>query len=612
MDLKDQIARQIHEALARLHPDAEHALPQVTLPKQKDMGDYAAVLFPAAAKLRLRPLDLTLQLADELRGDPLFASVEASGGFLNFRVRPSAVCTLAVREVLDNSDFGGSFLHHGASVMVEYSSPNTNKPLHLGHIRNNVLGMSLCHLFDAVGYRVHPVCLVNDRGIHICKSMVAYKRFGGGETPESTGEKGDHFVGRYYVRFEQAFREELATDWAQLALGILRSEGADEEEARQKFFNTGSSLGREAREMLQLWEDGDPATVELWKAMNGWVYAGFAQTYHALGSRFEKIYHESETYKLGNNLVDEGLEKGVFTKNDDGSVWVDLSDKGLGKKLLRRRDGTSVYMTQDLGTAVHKFEDFGMDLSVYVVGSEQNHHFQVLFEILRKLGYPWAEHGLFHMSYGMVYLPTGKMKSREGTVVDADDLIGEMTERVLEVIRTGTEIRVPPEEVDATARQVALGALKFYLLLVTPSQDMNFDPQRSVALKGDTGVSVQYAAARINSILGKAGELLSAEPDLSLLVETEAVDVAKRLLDFPAVVEKAAEERSPALVARALLDLKEAFSQFYQKLRVIGPEGGPVEGNAQLSAARLALCRATRQVLVRGLALLGIDAPARM
>ena len=605
MDLKEHIARQIHETLGRAYPGVEHALPQVTLPKQKEVGDYAAVLFPTASKLRMRPQELTARLAEELRGDPLFAGVEAAGGFLNFRVRAEAICALAVRAVLDDSDFGGSMAHHGASVMVEYSSPNTNKPLHLGHIRNNVLGMSLSHLFDAVGYRVHRVCLVNDRGIHICKSMVAYRRYGQGETPQSTGEKGDHFVGRYYVRFEQAAREEFQ------AAGVPVPEGADEAELRQKYFNTDSVLGRETRELLRLWEEGDAETIELWRLMNGWVYEGFGQTYHKLGSRFEKVYHESETYKLGNNIVDEGLEKGVFTKHDDGSVWVDLSDVGLDKKLLRRRDGTSVYMTQDLGTAVHKFEDFGMDLSVYVVASEQNHHFRVLFEILRRLGYSWAQHGLYHMSYGMVYLPSGKMKSREGTVVDADELIAELTAQARQEILDG-EIRVPPEDVEATAEKVAMGALKFYMLQVTATQDMHFDPQRSVSLKGDTGVAVQYAAARINSILEKAGDLVRVEPRLSLLMEPEAVDVSKRLLEFPGVVEKAAEERNPALVARALLDLKEAYSQFYEKVRVLARGGGAVDDQPELSSARLALCRATQQVLVRGLALLGIESPARM
>jgi arginyl-tRNA synthetase len=346
--------------------------------------------------------------------------------------------------------------------------------------------------------------------------------------------------------------------------------------------------------------------------MNGWVYDGFAETYHKLGSRFEKVYHESETWKLGNKTVDEGLQKGVFFRKEDGSVWVDLSDANLGKKLLRRRDGTSVYITQDLGTAIHKFEDFGMDLSVYVVASEQNYHFQLLFEVLRRLGYPWAEHGLFHMSYGMVYLPTGKMKSREGTVVDADDLIADLTERVRQII-LGGEIRVPPEDVESTAHKVAMGALKFYMLIVTPQRDMNFDPAKSVGLTGDTGPSIQYQVARINSMVDKGVEIAAAEPGLDLLVEPEAVEVARVLLDFPQVIEKASAERNPSLVAQRLLDLKDAYSKFYKEHRVFEPgTDRPVDGRMDLAAARLALCRAARQGMVRGLELLGIEAPARM
>jgi arginyl-tRNA synthetase len=645
MDIKDEISRQVLAALGRLHPGVELSSPQVTLPKQREMGDYAAVLFPAAAKLRVRPNELTARLAEELTGHPLFKSVEASAGFLNFRIRPASICSQAVAAVLGNPEYGSSQTHHGASVMVEYSSPNTNKPLHLGHVRNNVLGMSLVHLFDAVGYRVHPVCLVNDRGIHICKSMVAYRRFGNGQTPASTGEKGDHLVGRFYVQFETALRDELRrwTEGAGRAVfdEWVASHGAEiaaaaEEEAKraseqgteapaaehiryrafseayqQTFFNEHSELGAETRETLRRWEEDAAEVRELWKTMNGWVYDGFAETYHKLGSRFEKVYHESETFLLGNRIVDEGLAKGVFYQKEDGSVWIDFEDPNLGSKLLRRRDGTSVYMTQDLGTAVHKFEDFGMDLSVYVVGSEQNYHFQVLFEILGRMGYPWAERGLYHMSYGMVYLPSGKMKSREGTVVDADELIADLTRRTREKIQR-EELRVPESEIEATAHKIALGGLKFYMLLVTPTRDMHFDPQRSITLQGDTGVSIQYAVTRVNSIEDKAAGLGRQQPNLALLLEPEAVDVSKLMLDFPRTVERAAEERNPSLIAQYLLELEHAFTKFYDRHRVLAPGGGPVDGRPELSAARLALCRAARAVLTRGLALLGIETPARM
>ncbi len=647
MDIKSQISRIVRHALLRLHPSVDGlGDPRITFPRKKAHGDYAAVCFPLAAKVGQRPNEFTEALARELESEEFFLEVTPAGGFLNFRIKPSAICRMAVEAVLaEGSQYGSSKRHASECVMVEYSSPNTNKPLHVGHVRNNLLGMSLCHLLEAVGYRVAPTCLVNDRGIHICKSMVAYGRFAKGQTPATTGEKGDHLVGRLYVEFEMAVRKEFRT-WAtgpgqedldawvsehraELDIAVASARRKAEETGRkppavedvkigrfydakgQEFFASKSGLGEEARDLLRRWEAGDPEVVELWKTMNGWVYEGFDETYKLLGSRFEKVYYESETYLLGNSVVDEGLEKGIFYRKPDGSVWIDFDDPKLGSKLLRRSDGTSVYITQDLGTAIEKFRGFDLDLSVYVVGAEQIYHFQVLFEILRRLGYPWAKDGLYHMAYGMVYLPEGKMKSREGTVVDADDLIAELTARAREKSLSG-DLRVAREEIDKTAHQIAMGSLKFFLLSVTPSRDMNFNPAEPISLQGDTGPSVQYAIARINSILEKAGALVEKPADLGSLDRPEEVELAKLLLDFPRSVEKAAHHRNPALICQALLALKDAFSKFHHNVRVLAGKGEPVDGRPELASARIALCQATREVLIKGLALLGIEAPARM
>src|SRR6202000_3157888 len=424
---------------------------------------------------------------------------------------------------------------NGKKVMVEYSSPNTNKPLHLGHIRNNLLGYSVAQILAAAGYDVIKANLVNDRGIHICKSMLAWQLFGNGETPESTGIKGDHLVGKYYVIFDKEYKKEI---------DFLKSEGQTEEEAKKN-----APLIKQAQEMLQKWEAGEENVINLWKTMNTWVYDGFGKTYHSLGVDFDKFYYESNTYLLGKDIVEEGLEKGVFFEKEDGSVWIDLTEDGLDEKLVRRSDGTSVYMTQDLGTAQLKYNDFHMNDSLYVVGNEQDYHFKVLFLILKKLGKSWAK-GLYHLSYGMVDLPSGKMKSREGTVVDADDLISEMEQTAREQTEAlGKVENYSAEEKQELYHTIGMGALKYFLLKVDPKKRLLFDPNESVDFQGNTGPFIQYTHARINSVLSRANYTYIYKVSGYTNLAPEERDLIVTLTQFPAIIKSAAETYSPALIA---------------------------------------------------------------
>jgi arginyl-tRNA synthetase len=511
-------------------------------------------------------------------------------GFLNLSIISSYWLDLVNTHLIDPSF--GAFPSNGKKVMVEYSSPNTNKPLHLGHVRNNLLGYAVAELLKASGYEVYKVNLVNDRGIHICKSMLAWQKWGNGETPESTGLKGDHLVGKYYVIFDKEYKKEIEA---------LKLNGQTEEEAKKN-----APLIKDAQTMLLNWEAGDTEVISLWEKMNGWVYKGFDVTYKNLGVDFDKYYYESNTYLLGKGIVDEGLEKGVFVKKPDGSVWIDLTADGLDEKLVLRADGTSVYITQDLGTAQMKYDDFNMNESLYVVGNEQDYHFKVLFLILNKLGKTWAK-GLYHLSYGMVDLPSGKMKSREGTVVDADDLISEMVATARQKTEAlGKTNDFTEEEKNNLYYHIGMGALKYFLLKVEPKKRLLFDPAESIDFQGNTGPFIQYTHARIKSLLSKASYTVHKTKYQSVLSETE-LDLIILLSKYPTEIESAANAYSPATLSNYLYEIAKLFNKFYHEVPPIVKED-----DAELKQFRLNLSSVTANLLKRGMLILGITVPERM
>lgn len=580
-------------------------------------GDYTVVTFPFTRFAKKKPGEIAEDLGSYLvKNIPQIDRFNVVQGFLNLVVSDRFWREFLL-ETAENEAYGKQ-PSNGRKVMIEYCSPNTNKPLHLGHIRNILLGWSCSKLYEAAGYDVVKVQVINDRGIAICKSMLAWQKWGEGATPESTGTKSDHFVGDYYVLFEKKFREEYET-WQQAAQGqAVFSEKHKPEQSREQFFkdfkntyfNEYSALGREAREMLQAWEANDPATLELWQKMNGWVYEGFEATFEKLGVSFDKYYYESETYLLGKDLVEQGLASGVFYKKDDGSVWVDLTDAKLDHKVVLRSDGTSVYITQDLGTAQQRYHDFGAEKMVYVVADEQNYHFQVLFEILKRLGEPYAG-GLHHLSYGMVDLPTGKMKSREGTVVDADDLIAEVIQEATSESKERGEIAsLPKEEQDEIIRKIALAALKFHIIKVQPKKRMVFDPKESVDLQGQTGPHIQYAYVRIKSVLRKAADL-GTEGGRQLAenygpIQPQEKELLSLVYRFPDVITSAATDYDPSAVANYCYELAKAFHKFFTDLSILKAE------SEEAKAFRLELCRAVANVLKTGMELLGIEMPERM
>jgi arginyl-tRNA synthetase len=563
------------------------------VPTKKEFeGDITLVAFSMLRSVKANPQELCNQL-----GAALCSSIEdltsfnVVKGFLNLSISDSYL--LGEFETIFETQNFGSHPSTGRTIMVEYSSPNTNKPLHLGHIRNNVLGYSVAQILKAAGNDVIKTQIINDRGIHICKSMVAWQKFGNNETPETSGLKGDHLVGKYYVVFDQKYREEQE---------ILVEKGMSKEEAAAE-----APIFREAQELLRLWESGDTQVIRLWKTMNGWVYEGFNQTYKDLGVDFDDLYYESDTYLLGRDIIEEGLEKSVFFKKEDGSVWADLTDEGLDEKLVLRRDGTAVYMTQDLGTAVQRVKDHpSIDGMVYTVGNEQDYHFKVLFLLLKRLGYHWADH-LFHLSYGMVDLPTGKMKSREGKVVDADDLMQEMAETAEKIAsELGKLDGFTTEEKSELYHKIGLGALKYFILKVDPKKRILFDPEASVDFQGNTGPFIQYTHARIQSILRKV-----ESSDFKLTIESIQLHEKERelmllLMNYPSVIRSAAEAYSPALVANYIYDLVKSFNSFYQQVTILAEE------DLDKRNLRLQLCSKIAEVIAHGSALLGIEVPDRM
>jgi arginyl-tRNA synthetase len=558
--------------------------------RKEFQGQVTIVTFPFAKFSRKSPEQTGTEIGEYLKSNiQQISGFNVIKGFLNISLADSYWIDQLYSNIL-TEDFAVA-KPNGKKVMVEYSSPNTNKPLHLGHVRNNLLGYSVAQVLSAAGYEVVKANLVNDRGIHICKSMLAWQLFGNGETPASTGIKGDHLVGKYYVIFDKEYKKEIE---------FLKSEGETEEEAKKN-----APLIKSAQEMLQKWEAGDEEVLSLWKTMNTWVYDGFGKTYNRLGVDFDKFYYESNTYLLGKDIVEEGLEKGIFFEKPDGSVWIDLTPDGLDEKLVRRSDGTSVYMTQDLGTAQLKYDDFRMDESIYVVGNEQDYHFKVLFLILKKLGKTWAK-GLVHLSYGMVDLPSGKMKSREGTVVDADDLIDEMEKTAKEQTEALGKVNdSTEEELLQLYHTIGMGALKYFLLKVDPKKRLLFDPNESVDFQGHTGPFIQYTHARIKSVLSRVGGDYSGVVNISE-ISSEERDLIFALTQYPSIITDAAKGFSPAVIANYIYELAKIYNKFYHEKSILQAE------DEALKIFRLQLSSASAKVVSHGMNLLGIDVPERM
>ena len=592
MSLQNDLSQKVIEAVKQLY---EVELPTVEFqPTRKDFeGDITVVVFPMLRQIKGNPVQIGTKI-----GEYLVANVEEVAkcnvvqGFLNIVVEDSYYLNF-FNSISSETNFGYVKSQSDDAVMVEYSSPNTNKPLHLGHIRNNLLGYSVAEILKASGKKVYKTQIINDRGIHICKSMLAWQKFGEGETPESSGLKGDHLVGKYYVAFDKAYKAQISE---------LVEAGTPKEKAEKE-----APILLEAQDMLRKWEAGDEEVVALWKKMNGWVYDGFDITYKNLGVDFDTLYYESDTYLLGRDVVKDGLERGVFFKKEDGSVWIDLTDEGLDEKIVLRSDGTAVYMTQDIGTAIQRVTDFpDINGMVYTVGNEQDYHFKVLFLILKKLGYAWAEQ-LYHLSYGMVDLPSGKMKSREGTVVDADDLIKNMEDTAESISQElGKLDGYSEEEKKQLYRTIGLGALKYYILKVDPKKRILFNPEESVDFQGNTGPFIQYTYARIQSILRKAENVSSSAVDTSLHLHEKEKELLKQIQMFPETVQLAAENFSPALIANYTYDLVKEFNSFYQQVSILG------ETDEQKKNLRVQLSQKVGEVIQSAFRLLGIDVPDRM
>ena len=602
MKIESIISCSVIEAVKSLYgQEVAPKMVQIQKTKQEFEGNLTLVVFPFVKISRKKPEDTAQEIGQYLQDNcSAVASFNVVKGFLNLVIAQSAWLQL-LADIDANPKYGEKKADDNSPlVMIEYSSPNTNKPLHLGHVRNNLLGWSLAKIMEANGNKVVKTNIVNDRGIHICKSMLAWLKYGNGETPETSGKKGDHLIGDYYVAFDKHYREQVKQLTAQYT-----SEGMGEEEAEKKA-KEEAPLIKEAHEMLVKWEQNDPEVRALWEKMNNWVYAGFDETYKALGVGFDKIYYESQTYLKGKAKVEEGLAKGLFERHDDNSVWADLTNEGLDQKLLLRSDGTSVYMTQDIGTAEMRFKDYPIDKMIYVVGNEQNYHFQVLSILLDRLGFKWGKE-LVHFSYGMVELPNGKMKSREGTVVDADDLIATM---IADAKQTSEELGkfndMTDEERSEIARIVGLGALKYFILKVDARKNMLFNPEESIDFNGNTGPFIQYTYARIRSIMRKAAELNVEGGDVSAELSQKEIDLIQKMSDYAGAVEQAGKDYSPSGIANYCYELTKEFNQFYHDYSILKEE------DAQKRAVRLRIAANVAKIISNGMALLGIEVPERM
>ena len=605
MKIEDKLVASVISGLKALYgQEVPEKMVQMQKTKKEFEGHLTLVVFPFLKMSRKGPEQTAQEIGEYLKAnEPAVAAFNVIKGFLNLTIA-SATWIELLNEIQADEQYGlVKATETSPLVMIEYSSPNTNKPLHLGHVRNNLLGNALANIVAANGNKVVKTNIVNDRGIHICKSMLAWKKYGNGETPETSGKKGDHLVGDYYVSFDKHYKAELS----ELMAGFT-AQGMSDDEAKAKA-EAASPLMQEAREMLVKWEAGDPEVRGLWEMMNNWVYAGFDETYKKMGVSFDKIYYESNTYLEGKEKVMEGLEKGFFFKKEDGSVWADLTAEGLDHKLLLRGDGTSVYMTQDIGTAKLRFADYTIDKMIYVVGNEQNYHFQVLSILLDKLGFEWGK-SLVHFSYGMVELPEGKMKSREGTVVDADDLMEEMISTAKETSQElGKLDGLTQEEADDIARIVGLGALKYFILKVDARKNMTFNPKESIDFNGNTGPFIQYTYARIQSVLRKAAEsgiVIPEQIPAGIELSEKEEGLIQMVADFAAVVKQAGEDYSPSIIANYTYDLVKEYNQFYHDFSILREE------NEAVKVFRIALSANVAKVVRLGMNLLGIEVPSRM
>lgn len=606
MNIENEIVKATLKVVKELYgQDVDRTAVQLQKTRANFEGNLTLVVFPFLKISKKKPEDTAQEIGDRLiKETAVVASFNVVKGFLNLVVSQSAWISL-LNDINKDADFGYKKAGEDSQlVMIEYSSPNTNKPLHLGHVRNNLLGWSLSRIMEANGYRVVKTNIVNDRGIHICKSMLAWQKWGNGETPETSGKKGDHLIGDYYVLFDKHYREEIS-----LLKPKFIEQGLPEKEAEEKA-KQEAPLIKEAHDMLIKWEQNDPEVRALWEKMNSWVYAGFDETYKALGVGFDKIYYESQTYLRGKAKVEEGLEKGLFERHEDNSVWADLTDEGLDKKLLLRSDGTSVYMTQDIGTAEMRFNDYPIDKMIYVVGNEQNYHFQVLSILLDRLGYKWGKE-LVHFSYGMVELPNGKMKSREGTVVDADDLIDVMTDDARRTAdEAGKNADLTEQEKQSIARIVGMGALKYFILKVDARKNMLFNPEESIDFNGNTGPFIQYTHARIKSIMRKAEAMginingIATSGD-AVLNEKE-IELVQKMNSFATAVEQAGKDYSPSGIANYCYELTKEFNQWYHDFSVLNAD------DEQTRITRLVLAKNVAKIIKNGMALLGIEVPERM
>ena len=594
MNIESQIITSAQEAVSSLYgQQVPEKMVQLQKTRSEFEGNLTLVVFPFLKISKKNPEQTAQEIGQYLADHcEAVAGYNVVKGFLNLVIAPAAWLAL-LNDINANEHYGERQANENSPlVMIEYSSPNTNKPLHLGHVRNNLLGWSLAQIMQANGNRVVKTNIVNDRGIHICKSMLAWLKYGNGETPETSGKKGDHLIGAYYVAFDKHYREEVKQ---------LVESGMDEEQAKQE-----APLIKEAHEMLVKWENNDPEVRALWQKMNNWVYAGFDETYKKMGVSFDKIYYESQTYLKGKAKVEEGLAKGLFERHADNSVWADLTNEGLDQKLLLRSDGTSVYMTQDIGTAEMRFQDYPIDKMIYVVGNEQNYHFQVLSILLDRLGFKWGKE-LVHFSYGMVELPNGKMKSREGTVVDADDLMALM---VSDAKKTSEELGkfddMSEDERNEIARIVGMGALKYFILKVDARKNMLFNPEESIDFNGNTGPFIQYTYARIRSILRKAGEQGASEAPLTAVLSDKETELIQKMSEYGAAVEQAGKDYSPSGIANYCYELTKVFNQFYHDYSILN------EADEQKKLVRLVIARNVAKVIRNGMALLGIEVPERM
>ena len=605
MKIEDKLVASVISGLKALYgQEVPEKMVQIQKTKKEFEGHLTLVVFPFLKMSRKGPEQTAQEIGEYLKAnEPAVAAFNVIKGFLNLTIA-SATWIGLLNEIQADEQYGVvKATETSPLVMIEYSSPNTNKPLHLGHVRNNLLGNALANIVAANGNKVVKTNIVNDRGIHICKSMLAWKKYGNGETPETSGKKGDHLVGDYYVSFDKHYKAEVKELMAEYT-----AQGMSDEEAKAKA-EAASPLMQEAREMLVKWEAGDPEVRGLWEMMNNWVYAGFDETYKKMGVSFDKIYYESNTYLEGKEKVMEGLEKGFFFKKEDGSVWADLTAEGLDHKLLLRGDGTSVYMTQDIGTAKLRFADYPIDKMIYVVGNEQNYHFQVLSILLDKLGFEWGK-SLVHFSYGMVELPEGKMKSREGTVVDADDLMEEMISTAKETSQElGKLDGLTQEEADDIARIVGLGALKYFILKVDARKNMTFNPKESIDFNGNTGPFIQYTYARIQSVLRKAAEsgiVIPEQIPVGIELSDKEEGLIQMVADFAAVVKQAGEDYSPSIIANYTYDLVKEYNQFYHDYSILREE------NEAVKVFRIALSANVAKIVRLGMGLLGIEVPSRM